>query len=204
MSDGPYEDAERLELSIDDRVFHRKSGTGRVFGLLNFAEDGSFTLIRNSDEFDVSDIEPRLIQVIQELITSSEGHQWIIYMSIPVVLFDHRNPNNKPLIIIDPLSLFVSKGCLRSRFGLNANYDSFILSAFDDTQEPDSKKKICVDDGVKIDNVESDRSFSVFAVNHYTGRILLEDENANRLIVRAKDVTKVPSHDHDLTIIWPF
>ena len=48
---------------------------------------------------------------------------------------------------------------------------------------------------MEIDNVESDRSFSVSAVNPYTGRILLEDENANRLIVRAGDVTEVPLYD---------
>ena len=114
MSDGPYEDAEHLRLNIDDRVFHKKTGTGHIFGFLNFSENGSFAFVRDSSEFNVGDIDSELIQIIQRLVVNSESHQWIIDTSIPVVLFDHRNPNNKPLIVTDPMSLFVNRGCLRS------------------------------------------------------------------------------------------
>ena len=114
MSDGP--DAEHLTLNIDDRVFHRKTGTGYIFGFLNFSEDGSFTFVKDSGEFNVGDIDSSVIQNIQRLVVTSEGHQWIIDTSIPVVLFDYRNLNSKPLIITitDPMSLFVSRGCLRN------------------------------------------------------------------------------------------
>lgn len=181
-------DNERLGLSIDDRIFHRNEGTGRIFGFLYFNEEGAFNFVRESSEFDVRDIDQTVIQNIQNfIIEGNKDVQFYIDRPIPVVLFDYRNADSAPLIIVIPTQLFVSKGCLRGPTLKATGYSGFMSDFINNVP---IKREICVDHDVVIDHVEGP-SFSVYAVNPYTTRILLENhDNANTVIVQAADVTR--------------